>query len=229
MPPVTLPHSVAHLGSQIFSLSKALPLILTLLSPMVAINKLIFGAIATTNALSLIPSLQQQLDNVIEVFALKPEQKQDLLNDAYNLPGKLPGNDERPIPGDSPLLQCDVTEPQLLNLQSVIIEPNPPVKGANLTIVAKGYLAKDIVDGAYVEVDVRYGFIKLVHETFDICEEITKVDMECPVKAGQQIVMKEVEIPAEVPPGKYTVVARAYTKDDEFITCLSGTVEFPAA
>lgn len=196
---------------------------------MVSLNKLIFGAITTANALSFVPSLQQHLDSVIEVFKLNPEHKSNLLDEAFNLPGKVPGNDERPIPGDSPLVQCDVTEPQILNLQSVILEPNPPVKGANLTIVAKGYLSQDIADGAYVEVDVRYGFIKLVHETFDICEEITKVDMECPIEAGQQVIMKEVEIPAEVPPGKYTVVARAYTKDDEFITCLSGTVEFPSS
>lgn len=140
-----------------------------------------------------------------------------------------PGKDERPVPGDSPIIQCDVSEAQILNLQSVIIEPNPPARGENLTIIAKGFLAQDIEEGAYVDVDVKYGFIKLIHQTFDLCEEIKKVDMECPLKAGQQIIIKQVEVPDEVPPGKYSVNARAYTVEDEFITCLSATVEFPAA
>lgn len=109
-----------------------------------------------------------------------------------------------------------------------MISPNPPVRGENLTITAEGIVGQTIEDGAYVDVDVRYGFIKLVSDTFDLCEEITKVDMECPIQRGAQKLTKEVEIPDQVPPGKYLVVARAYTKDDDFITCLTATVEFPA-
>lgn len=198
---------------------------------MVAVNKLallgLSATVCTVNCLSIVSGLQKFYP---QLFGHQQEvsPKIEFGDIDINLfPGK--GPDERPIPGDSPIVQCDVTEPQILNLQSVILEPNPPVKGANLTIIAKGYLSKTVEDGAYVEVDVRYGFIKLIHQTFDICEEITKVDMECPIEEGQQLIMKEVEIPSEVPPGKYTVNARAYTKDDEFITCLSGYVEFPAS
>lgn len=143
-------------------------------------------------------------------------------------PDALPGTpDRRPIPGGSPIVQCDVKDKQLLDLKRVVISPNPPERGQNLTISAEGTLAKDIVDGAYVDVDVRYGFIKLVSDTFDLCNESTKVDLECPIKKGSQKLSKEVAIPNEVPPGKYLVVARAYTKEDEFITCLTAEVEFP--
>lgn len=138
----------------------------------------------------------------------------------------FPGQEEKPVPGDSPIIQCDITAPQILELKKVVVTPNPPEKGQNLTFTAVGVLAEDIEDGAYVEVDVRYGFIRLIHQTFDLCEEITKVDLECPIKKGKQIITKEVEIPEEVPPGKYIVNAKAYTKDDHFITCLSATVEF---
>ena len=142
----------------------------------------------------------------------------------------FPGNnDDRPVPGDLPIVQCEATTHQILNLQSVTLDPNPPVRGANLTFTAVGYLQETIEDGAYVEVDVRYGYIKLLHQTFDLCEEIQKVDLECPIKKGPQALLKEVEIPAEVPPGKYIVNARAYTKDDEFITCLNAVVDFPPA
>lgn len=137
--------------------------------------------------------------------------------------------DDKPVPGGSPIVQCDSSEQQILDLKSIIVDPNPPLRGENLTFTAEGVLSKDIEEGAYVEVDVRYGFIKLVHQTFDLCEEISKVDLTCPILKGKQVIRKEVEIPAEVPPGRYFVNARAYTKDDEFITCLSATVDFPPA
>ncbi|CAI5755686.1 unnamed protein product [Candida verbasci] len=141
-----------------------------------------------------------------------------------NLPG---GDNTKPVPGDSPIEICDFKESQLLKLQEIIIAPNPPKAGSNLTFTATGYISKTIEDGAYVEVDVRYGFIKLVHQTFDLCEEVQKVDLECPIQKGNQIISKVVEIPQEVPPGKYLVNARAYTKDDEYITCLTAQIEFP--
>ncbi|KAH3667348.1 hypothetical protein OGAPHI_002997 [Ogataea philodendri] len=132
-----------------------------------------------------------------------------------------------PVPGDSPLLLCEASNRQLLTLSHVDLSPNPPVRGNNLTIVARGALSTEITDGAYVEVDVSYGYIKLLHQTYDICEELPNVDMECPLEKGYYDLVKEVEIPNEVPPGKYTVVAKAYTAEDELITCLTGTAEFP--
>lgn len=186
---------------------------------MVAIGRLAITALATSaNALSLFPAVQNLFESALNTFegSKKPEIIQ-----------VFPNQDERPVPGNSPIIQCDIDTPQILNLQKVIIDPNPPAKGENLTFVATGFLSETIVDGAYVEVDVRYGFIRLIHQTFDLCEEITNVDMQCPVLKGEQIISKEVEIPNEVPAGKYTINARAYTKDDELITCLSATIEFP--
>lgn len=139
------------------------------------------------------------------------------------------GLDDRPVPGDSPIVQCEVHAKQILALNLVTITPNPPQKGANLTFIAEGFVLQDIEDGAYVEVDVRYGYIRLIHQTFDLCEEIQKVDMECPIKKGKQTIIKEVEIPNEVPPGKYIINAKAFTKDDVFITCLNAVVDFPAS
>ena len=74
--------------------------------------------------------------------------------------------------------------------------------------------------------NVRYGYIKLLEKTFDLCEEIQNVDLTCPVAAGAQSLAKTVEIPDEVPPGTYTVYARAFTAEDEYITCLTATVTF---
>lgn len=138
----------------------------------------------------------------------------------------VPG--EKPVPGDSPVSVCDCQSPQILEMQELTLSPNPPARGANLTIDAKGFLSEGVKEGAYVEVDVRYGYIRLLHQTYDLCEQLSNVDMECPLSKGEYIITKQVEIPQEVPPGKYVVYARAYTADDDYIACLTGSVEFPA-
>ncbi|KAG7194899.1 Phosphatidylglycerol/phosphatidylinositol transfer protein [Scheffersomyces spartinae] len=185
----------------------------------------ISSLIAPALGLSFVPLVNKLASKVVKVFEIDEPKVHEWTAAAF------PGNDkdEKPVPGGSPIMNCDASVSQLLSLHSVVISPNPPERGQNLTFIAKGYLDKPILDGAYVEVDVKYGFIKLIHQTFDLCEEITKVDLSCPVADGEQVIVKEVEVPQEVPPGQYIVNARAYTKDDEFITCLSAVVDFPAA
>lgn len=182
---------------------------------MVAIGRLAVAGLAASAEALLLFSLS-------DIFGSAPkiaEKPQFILT--------FPDQDERPIPGNSPIIQCDVQTPQLLDLQKVVIDPNPPARGQNLTFVAEGVLKQAVTDGAYVEVDVRYGFIRLIHQTYDLCEEVHNVDLECPIKKGSQVILKQVAIPDEVPPGKYLVVARAYSKEDVLITCLTASVEFP--
>ncbi|SCW01608.1 LAFE_0E03400g1_1 [Lachancea fermentati] len=147
----------------------------------------------------------------------------------FSVPGR--SGDSDPIPGDSPLEKCDASESQLLDLQLVNLLPNPPVRGENVTVSAAGILNGEITEGAYVDVEVRLGYIKLLSQTYDLCEELENNDvggLRCPLSPGSYMIDKEVEIPAEVPPGKYSVVARAYTAEDDEITCLTGDILFPA-
>ncbi|KAG7662211.1 NPC2 [[Candida] subhashii] len=169
------------------------------------------------------------VNKVVDFFNKKPSQSQYSSSDQviFTLPNQPPNT--KPVPGDSPIEICDVTEDQLLTLTEIKLTPNPPQAGANLTFVAVGNVAKTIEPGAYVDIDVRYGFIRLIHQTFDLCEEIEKIDVTCPIKDGKQVISKVVEIPEEVPPGRYIVNAKAYTKDDEYITCLYAIIDFPLA
>ncbi|WPK25406.1 hypothetical protein PUMCH_002719 [Australozyma saopauloensis] len=188
---------------------------------MVCIQKLALAAFAASSSAFLIPSLEE----IVDAFGHKEQIQEAQIIDTFE---GLPNPNEKPIPGNAPIVQCEALNPQILDLQEVIIDPSPPVKGQNLTFSATGYLSKDVEDGAYVEVDVRFGFIRLIHQTYDLCEQVENVDLECPIKKGKQVITKQVEIPAEVPPGKYVVNARAFDKDDKLITCLTATVEFPA-
>ncbi|GCE97220.1 phosphatidylglycerol/phosphatidylinositol transfer protein [Zygosaccharomyces mellis] len=137
----------------------------------------------------------------------------------------------KPIPGGSPIVQCDINERQLLDIESVELSPNPPRKGHNLTILASGQLHRELVEGAYVDVEVRLGYIRLLYETYDLCEQLDEHDVDdlkCPIKPGAYNLNKEVSIPAEVPPGRYIFVVRAYTYEDELVSCITGEVLFPA-
>lgn len=100
------------------------------------------------------------------------------------------------------------------------------LRGKSLAITASGTLEEDIEEGAKVHVEVSYGFIKLINQELDLCEYAGQVDLECPLKKGDLKLSKTVDLPNEIPPGKYNVVADVYTKDKETITCLKASVVF---
>jgi hypothetical protein len=137
------------------------------------------------------------------------------------------GGDELDVPGQSPLKFCEADRANdIITIHEVVLIPNPPQAGANLTIQATGTVKEDIEDGAYVKLQVKYGYIKLIDTTVDLCEEIKNVDLECPIKKGRISIVKEVELPREIPPGKYTVQADVFTVDDDHVTCLTAAVVF---
>jgi len=98
--------------------------------------------------------------------------------------------------------------------------------GNTLTIKASGLFTEDVEAGAKVHLQVKYGLIRIINQEADLCENIKNVDLECPLKKGPMQLTKDVELPKEIPPGKYTVLADVYTKDDDKITCLTATVIF---
>ncbi|KKK23323.1 hypothetical protein ARAM_007650 [Aspergillus rambellii] len=125
-----------------------------------------------------------------------------------------------PVDGNNPLEYCTNPDGDVLSIKSVDLTPNPPKAGQTLTIQAEGTIHKRIEKGAYVLLEVKYGLITLLRQKPDLCDQIVNVDLECPLEEGTMSLTKEVELPAQIPPGKYTVHADVYTKDDERITCL---------
>ncbi|KAM7195674.1 ML domain containing protein [Naviculisporaceae sp. PSN 640] len=141
----------------------------------------------------------------------------------------ITGDDPLDVPGENPLKFCEADRAKdHIIIDSVILTPNPPEAGTTLNIAAAGTVKHEIQEGAYVNLQVKYGYIRLINTKADLCEEIKNVDLECPIKEGRIAIVKEVDLPKEIPPGKYTVLADVYTKDDEHITCLTASVTFGA-
>ncbi|KAJ4389789.1 Phosphatidylglycerol/phosphatidylinositol transfer protein [Gnomoniopsis smithogilvyi] len=131
------------------------------------------------------------------------------------------------IPGDSPLQLCEKAhDSDILTIEKVDLSPNPPQAGTALVINASGTVSETIEEGAYVALQVKYGLIRLISTKADLCEQVKNVDKECPIEAGALTFSKSVDLPKEIPNGKYTVLADVYTKDDKPITCLTATVVF---
>jgi len=76
----------------------------------------------------------------------------------------------------------------------------PNCRGAELVIRASGTVFEPIEDGAYVKLVVKYGLIRLISTTADLCEQIDNVDLKCPIEKGVLSITKSVDIPKEVPP-----------------------------
>ncbi|KAI1379292.1 phosphatidylinositol/phosphatidylglycerol transfer protein [Hypoxylon crocopeplum] len=135
--------------------------------------------------------------------------------------------DVQKVPGDSPLEFCDSDHSNdIIKIESVDLLPNPPESGTELVIRATGTVFETIVDGAVVNLVVKYGLIRLISTQADLCEQIENVDLKCPIEKGVLSITKAVEIPKEVPPGTYNVYAEVISVDEKPITCLQATVKF---
>lgn len=128
--------------------------------------------------------------------------------------------DNLDVPGESPLRYCEENrDDDLITITSVDLSPNPPEacvlqtletsqtlmltmahSGKELIIEAVGIVYEDIQDGAYINLQVKYGLIRLVNTKADLCEQIKNVDLECPIEKGIISITKSVDLPKEIPP-----------------------------
>ncbi|RAK99196.1 ML domain-containing protein [Aspergillus ibericus CBS 121593] len=131
------------------------------------------------------------------------------------------------VEGENPLEYCSDPSSYILQIEKVDLSPNPPLPGHTLTISAKGTFNERVEKGAYVLLEVKYGLITLVRQKADLCDQIVNVDLECPLEKGEMTLTKQVDLPSQIPPGRYKVHADVYTADDRRITCLDApNVEF---
>ena len=100
--------------------------------------------------------------------------------------------------------------------------------GTTLSVTASGILSQNVTEGAKIHLSVKYGLITIIRQTADLCGTVGKVDLACPLQKDKDTKLsKEVDLPKEIPPGKYTVVADVVAADEKTkITCLTASVEF---
>lgn len=74
--------------------------------------------------------------------------------------------------------------------------------GETLSIQAKGNFTQEILQDAYVNLQVKYGLIRLINQRTDLCEQMKNIDEECPL-SGEKTITKDVDLPKEIPPVRF--------------------------
>ncbi|KAL7004969.1 Phosphatidylglycerol/phosphatidylinositol transfer protein [Cystobasidiomycetes sp. EMM_F5] len=59
-----------------------------------------------------------------------------------------------------------------IEIKSLRVVPDPPQPGKKMTIYADGTAKQRIDEGAYADVVVKLGLIKIIQKRFDVCEEL---------------------------------------------------------
>ncbi|PCH33783.1 hypothetical protein WOLCODRAFT_135322 [Wolfiporia cocos MD-104 SS10] len=120
------------------------------------------------------------------------------------------------------------TPSHLVHIQDIQITPDPPQKGKDMTVTVVGTADSEIEDGAYADVVVKVGAIKLLQKEFDVCEEARNANasIQCPVAEGHHKVTHTVALPKEIPPAIFNVNIRAYTVEDEDLACVDIGIDF---
>jgi len=114
-------------------------------------------------------------------------------------------------------------------IKSLKIDPDPPKPGQKLTIYASGTVKQIIDEGAYADVIVKLGLIKLLTKRFDVCEELRNANatLQCPVQPGDYDIVQSVDLPREIPRAKFMVQARAFTQPPETdMACADISIDF---
>ncbi|CAE7096953.1 unnamed protein product [Rhizoctonia solani] len=115
-----------------------------------------------------------------------------------------------------------------VHIKSIEVTPDPPKPGQDLTVKVIATSDKEITEGAYADVTVKLGLIKLLKKQFDICEEARNANatIQCPIKGGDHEVVQTVALPREIPRAKFMVDVKGYTADDEDLVCVKLNVDF---
>ncbi|KAG1442216.1 hypothetical protein G6F56_011159 [Rhizopus delemar] len=118
----------------------------------------------------------------------------------------------------------------VFQLESFKVSPDIIEPGKQVNITITGSLSEKVEDGAYADVMVKVGRIKILKKEFDICEELRKredeVDIQCPFEKGDISIFQTVTLPKEIPPAIFKVSTEAYTANDDSLACLDLLVDF---
>lgn len=69
-----------------------------------------------------------------------------------------------------------------------------------MVITARAIVHETIDEGAYINLQVKYGLIRLISTKADLCDSIKNVDLDCPIEKGLVAITKSVDLPKEIPP-----------------------------
>ena len=116
-----------------------------------------------------------------------------------------------------------------LSIASSAVITRPPIR-----IEVAGRLLEDLLPGTTLELIVKYGMLRLLRLTVDVCDELDNMNDgngdedigKCPISKGAKSLRKTFELPDNIPPGDYTanVLVRSQSGQQIFCAALKFTL-----
>lgn len=120
----------------------------------------------------------------------------------YAAPSAVPENAAKPPPAISTYKMCSSTK-SIYQLDTLVLTPNPMVKGIPQGVSVSGVLTKSVIDGAKASLTMKIAGKKIFGTTFDLCKLAEKKGLACPIPAGPFAISVDSTIPGFIPGGKY--------------------------
>ncbi|KAB8069866.1 ML domain-containing protein [Aspergillus leporis] len=116
----------------------------------------------------------------------------------------------------------------VVQLKDISVNPDPPSAGKSLEVKLAGTVTDVIDEGAYIDVTIRLGRVKILTKTFDVCKTLSDYNstIQCPVKPGTFEVSHTADLPRELPLARFDIDALGFTNTDEDMLCLKIIADF---
>ncbi|MEU9198140.1 ML domain-containing protein [Streptomyces hundungensis] len=131
--------------------------------------------------------------------------------------------------------QSELGNTNPLQIESIVLTPDPPEPGKDLKAVITATVTNEIAEGAYADVTVKLGLIKMIQKQFDLFTELKNRSewtltadsgSGAPVTPGPVVLTFDGKLPREIPRAQFTVLVRAFTVDDDELATLDFKVNF---
>jgi len=103
-------------------------------------------------------------------------------------------------------------------IKTVVITPDPPVIGQNLTVAVTGALSTQITSGV-VAVNIAWNGVPLISQNFSLCDIVTSVE-KCPLNAGPQAFSVSQLLPSQTPAGSFNGTVQAFDQNNNEVFCI---------
>jgi hypothetical protein len=110
-------------------------------------------------------------------------------------------------------------------VNSVVISPDPPIRGKSLSINAT-FTLKEEVTGGNVAIKMKWGEFPIYDQTINLCDLIKDVGKECPLPAKTQQIITSVNFPSDTPTGHFIGTAIVTDQNGYEVVCVNLDFKF---
>ena len=138
----------------------------------------------------------------------------------------IPLSASKPVSLQDPIWENCTKSTDESRINSLVISPNPPVKGENISVTLN-ITFKEVVTSGKITLKVLIHKFPIFSHEFVLCDIASDAGDKCPIKQETRVLKLEEELPS-IPPGTYTGTITAIDQEGKEILCFKFTLEIRA-